>query len=301
MVTGECAAQRDIIYLRLAYRFERRRDGLGDVGVAGLGDQARGLREVVVTNGDRALRALSGGDGGTAATVRTLVDVVVMHERRVVQHLDRGGQRSRALRLVLGPQLCRQLDKPRAHPLAARLDEPPHGCGDGFGVGSQLARELELNQVGEISVQLERELAVPWTIELDRENRLPPSEHEVALFNEQGGEAADQQLPAVGVPVDRFVQRDLDAPRKVVVQIGRVLRSDALEHRLKVAQQQRLVLVDRESEGRVQRLQVDSSGDQAGAAHVFAQAIREVDELSGVRAVETKAAADHVSAQRAHA
>src|SRR6266699_6022944 len=170
-----------------------------------------------------------------------------------------------------------------------------------YGISSQLARELEHNQVGEISVQLERELSVPWTVELDRENRLPPSEHEVALFNEQRGKAADQQLPAVGVPVDRFVQRDLDAPRKVVVQIGRVFRSDALEHRLKVAKQQRLVLVDRESEGCVQRLQVDSSCDQAGATHVFAQAVGEVDELSGVRAVETKADADHVSAQRAHA
>src|SRR5204863_5944863 len=102
----------------------------------------------------------------------------------------------------------------RARPLAARLDEPPHGRGDGFGVGSQLARELELNQVGEISVQLQRELSMSRAIELDRENRLPPSEHEVALFNEQRGETADQQLPAVGVPVDRFVQRDLDAPRK---------------------------------------------------------------------------------------
>src|SRR5207247_9128552 len=43
-------------------------------------------------------------------------------------------------------------------------------------------------------------------------------------------------------------------------------------------------------------LQVDSAGYEAGPAYVFAQAIGEIDELSGVEAAETQAAPDHFTA-----
>lgn len=92
------------------------------------------------------------------------------------------------------------------------------------------------------------------------------------------------------VSVDGLVERDVDTAREIVVLVGGVARSKALEHGLKVVQQQRLVLIDRDAERRMQRLQVDAASDEARAPHMLANLLRQIDELSPVRAFEPEAA-----------
>ena len=75
--------------------------------------------------------------------------------------------------------------------------------------------------------------------------------------------------------------------------VAQVVRGDPLQHRREVAQEQRLVLVDGQAEGRVQRLQVHAARREAGALHLLPDAVGEVDELGRACALKAQAARDH--------
>jgi hypothetical protein len=62
------------------------------------------------------------------------------------------------------------------------------------------------------------------------------------------------------VAVHRLVDRDLQPALEIVVLIRGIVWSKSLEEALEVTKQQRLVLVDREAERRVQGLEVDAPG-----------------------------------------
>ena len=117
--------------------------------------------------------------------MRALVDVVVVHQRGVVQDLHCGRQLRRLQRLVALAHLRRQLHQPRPDPLAARLHQPPHRRRHRLGVDHQLARQLQVQQLvlhHEVAIELHRQLAVARPVQLDREDRLPAPEHEVSVF-----------------------------------------------------------------------------------------------------------------------
>jgi len=103
----------------------------------------------------------------------------------------------------------------------------------------------------------------------------------------------------VGVAVDRLVHRHVHAAGEVVVLVARTLRGDAFEKTLKVAKQERFVLVDRQAERGVQRLEMQAPHPHAGPAHLFAKAVGDVDEFGGPRGVEAKPLADHHLASKA--
>ena len=79
-------------------------------------------------------------------------------------------------------------------------------------------------------------------VELDCEHRLPATHDQPPFFDEQRQKAGEEQLAAVRVAVHRFVDRDLEAAREVVVLIAGVARREALEQMLEITKQQRLVL-----------------------------------------------------------
>src|SRR5256885_8068112 len=123
-------------------------------------------------------------------------------------------------------------------------------------------------------------------VQLDSKHRLPPAQDQLAILHHQGGEGAQKGLAAVSVSVDRLVERDVEAACEVVVLVARAGRSEALEQTLEIAQQQRLVFVDRDPDGGVQRLQVDAAVAQAAPAYLVADTVRDVDELRGVHGGE---------------
>src|SRR5712664_1538811 len=137
------------------------------------------------------------------------------------------------------------------------------------------------------------------TVELHGEDRLPAPKHELAFLDQQRCEAGQQQLAAVRVAVDRLVDRDLEASREVVVLVAGVAGREALEQLLEVAQEQRLVFVDGESERGVHRLQVDAAGPEARPAHFLADELGDVDEFGGVRRFESQPPGDHAVADKA--
>src|SRR6267378_1927483 len=98
--------------------------------------------------------------------------------------------------------------------------------------------------------------------------------------------------------VDGLINPDVEAAREVVVLVARTGRRDPLEQRLEVAQQERLVFVDREAERRVQRLQMHAAVAQSGALHLVPDAIGDVDELCGVRGGELETVGRHRAASR---
>ena len=228
--------------------------------------------------------------------MRALVDVVVVDQGGVVQDLHRGRQLRRLQRLVALAHLRRQLHQPRPDPLAARLHQPPHRRRHRLRVDLQLARQLQVQQLvlhDEIAIQLHRQLAVARSVQLDREDRLPAAQHEVSVLYEHRREPRQQQLAAVSVTIHRLVDRDVDAPREIVVRVAHVVRGDPLQHRREVAQQQRLVLVDGQAERGVQRLQVHAARREAGALHLLPDLVGEVDELGRACALKAQAARDH--------
>src|SRR5207302_517085 len=151
----------------------------------------------------------------------------------------------------------------------------------------------------ELAVQVQGALAVARAVELDSQHRLPATHDQPPFFDEQRQKAGEEQLAAVRVAVHRFVDRDLEAAREVVVLVAGVARREALEQMLEITKQQRLVLVDREAEGGMQRLQMNASGPQAGSHNLVADPLGEVDELGGVRSVEPQASRDHLPAANA--
>src|SRR5437773_486849 len=137
------------------------------------------------------------------------------------------------------------------------------------------------------------------TVELDGEHRLPASEHHAPILDEQRREGAQQELAAVRVSVDGLVERDVEPALEVVMLVPGARRCQALEQAFEVAQQQRLVFVDGEAEGRVQRLQIDAAGAQPGAANLLLDALCDVDELGGVRGRELEPVGAHLDTPRA--
>src|SRR6266480_1585393 len=137
------------------------------------------------------------------------------------------------------------------------------------------------------------------TVELDGEYRLPASEHHAPVLDEQRREGAQQELAAVRVSVDGLVERDVEPALEVVVLVPGARRCQALEQALEVAQQQRLVFIDRAAEGRMQRLQIDAAGAQPGAAHLLLDPRSDVDELGGVRRLELQPVGAHLDTPRA--
>ena len=112
-----------------------------------------------------------------------------------MKQLDRRRQLRRALRLVARTYAGRQLDQPGTDPLAACLDQPSHRRRHGFRIDVQLPGKLELDQrlgglallVRELAVQLDSDLALPWAVELHREDRLPPAQDQPAFLDQEGG------------------------------------------------------------------------------------------------------------------
>src|SRR5713226_3927886 len=99
---------------------------------------------------------------------------------------------------------------------------------------------------------LDHELAVPWPIELQKEDALPLAQIQVAVRQRDALAAGEQQMLAVGMPVGALVGVHVDGPdREVVVPVGRVRRAQAFQHGGHVGQQQRLVLVDHDRGGGV--------------------------------------------------
>src|SRR5256885_6359013 len=133
-------------------------------------------------------------------------------------------------------------------------------------------------------------------VQLDSKHRLPPAQDQLAILHHQGGEGAQKGLAAVSVSLDRLVERDGEAAWEVVVLVARAGRSEAFEQPLEFAQQQRLVFVDRDPAGGVQRLQVAAAVAQAAPAYLVADAVRDVDELGGVRAGEFEPAVAQLAA-----
>ena len=238
--------------------------------------------------------------------MRALVDVVVVDQGGAVQQLHRGCQLRGAQRVVARSDRRRQLHEPGPQALAAGLEQAAHRGGDRLGVDHELAGELDLDQrfsgiaalPRELALELDRELAVTRSVELDREDRLPAPQDEMAVFDHQRGEGAEKQLPAVGMPVDRLVERDVEAACEVVVLVTGTRRRQALQQAFEVAQQQRLVLVDREAERGVQRLEVDAAVAQPRAAHLVPDAGGDVDELGGPGGRELEAVRAHAVAPR---
>ena len=57
---------------------------------------------------------------------------------------------------------------------------------------------------------------------------MPAAQDQVAVFHQQRREACQQQLPAVGVPVDRLTQRDLKSARGKEVMKKMVAEADIM-------------------------------------------------------------------------
>ena len=171
-------------------------------------------------------------------------------------------------RIVARTDAGRQLDQLRPKPLASCFDKAAHRHRDGLGIDHQLARELDFDErlrhlpggwSRKFAFELQCELPMPWPIELDREDGLPPTEHKLPFLDEQGEERAEQQLTAVSVSVDRLIDGDIEPAREIVVLVAGADGGDALEHGFEVAMQEQLVLVDAKSNRRVQGLQVHAS------------------------------------------
>src|SRR5882762_10084512 len=96
-----------------------------------------------------------------------------------------------------------------------------------------------------------------------------------------------------------LVLRDVEPAREVVVLVARACRGKSLEQSLEVPKQQRLVLVDRDPERRVQRLNVDPPDPQPRLSDLVAQPVGDVDEFGRVLGLEAQALADHHLASKA--
>jgi hypothetical protein len=140
---------------------------------------------------------------------------------------------------------------------------------------------------------LDRQLAAARAVQLYREHRLPSAQDQLPILDEEGGEARQQELPAVGVTVDRLIERDLDSPGEIVVLVARALGRNILEQIREVAKESRFVLVDRETDSRVQRLHVHPADPQTGAPHFASELLCNVDELRCTRALEMQPLGDH--------
>ena len=100
------------------------------------------------------------------------------------------------------------------------------------------------------------------------------------------------------VPVDRLVQRDVDAAREIVVLVAGAGGRDALEHALEVAQQEGFVLVDGEPDRRVEGLEMDAAVAEPRTADLVADPGGEVDELGGTGGCELQPRGAHRVAPR---
>src|SRR5207247_3304525 len=141
-----------------------------------------------------------------APAMSALVDVVVVDERGVVQQLDGRRQLGGSERIAAGTDPGRELDELWPQPFATGLDQAPHRRGDGFGIDHELPRQLELDErlerdlliaPDELAVQLQRDLPLTRTVELDREHRLPATQDKVAFLDHERCERAQQELAAV--------------------------------------------------------------------------------------------------------
>src|SRR5205085_3780552 len=125
-------------------------------------------------------------------------------------------------------------------------------------VDEQLAGQLQLDQLTirvqpgnlHIAVQLHRKLPLPGSIELDSEYRLPAPEQDLPVLDERRMRRHQQELPAVGVAVDRLVRGYPKTSPEIVMQIGSSNGSDSLQQSLEIAEQKRFVLVHRQAERR---------------------------------------------------
>src|ERR1700681_27441 len=93
-------------------------------------------------------------------------------------------------------------------------------------------RFFPLRGEGEVSVQLDGQLTVAGSVQLDCENRLPAAQDQLTVLDQQRGEPRQQQLAAVRVAVDRLIEGDLPAAGKIVVLVPGVRRSYAFKQAL---------------------------------------------------------------------
>ena len=207
-----------------------------------------------------------------------------------MQQLDGSGKLRGTERIVARAYGRGELDKPGPQTFTTGIKQPAHRRSDRLRIDHQLPGELQLDQPlsafsggpGELALELDGHLTLPRTVELDREDRLPAPEDEIAFLDQEGGERAQQQLPTVRVPVDRLVQGDVEAAREVVVLVPGPSRSQPLEQAFEVPKQKGLVFVDREAERGVQRLEMGAPGEQAGASHLVPDLGGDVDKLGGM-------------------
>ena len=124
--------------------------------------------------------------------------------------------------------------------------------------------------------------AIARAVQFDHEDSLPSSEQESAIGDIDAGRGAEQQRPAMGVPVDAFVRRDVHGPdARFVVTIRRIGGRSLVEHRFEVREQQRLVLVDDDRGCGVKSLDVDETDENFSCGDEGVETIGDVDELGG--------------------
>ena len=103
----------------------------------------------------------------------------------------------------------------------------------------------------------------------------------------------------MGMTVHRLVESDVEPPGEVVVLVARATRRETLQEGLEVTQQERLVLIDRQAYGRVERLKIDAAEAEACAADLVAELGGDVDELRGAGGLEPEPLGDHRPLSRA--
>jgi hypothetical protein len=151
--------------------------------------------------------------------------------------------------------------------------------------------------------QQERDVASAWSVELDQKHPLPSSELELAVDDVQGGRWPEQQRAAMGMTVRWLAEHAVDrAQRDVVVTVNSICRRHSFQQLGHVRQEQRLVLIDDDSDRRVQRLDVQQPRPDAGLRHERLKIGSKVDELRGVFGLdaEPRVARDRIRGSGVH-
>ncbi len=79
---------------------------------------------------------------------------------------------------------------------------------------------------------------------------MPGSQYDVSIVQRQALAGRKQEMLAMGVAIARFVGRDIDAARHIVV-VVHIGRHEPVQHPPEVSQKQRLTLIDADGGGGV--------------------------------------------------
>src|SRR5262245_37008739 len=128
---------------------------------------------------------------------------------------------------------------------------------------------------GLLADHLDADLPLPWAVELGEDDRLEPSERQLAVVDTDGDVAAEQRRPKVRVRVAALAVGD----SRIVVTIAVALGHELLHQRAEVVDQRALELVDEQRTRRVQRVDQRDTGRDGELLNRVAHELGDVRDL----------------------